>query len=365
MVLARQNRLFLPLGAVLVLMAALTACSPTSPAPATSQPKTVASAVPTPASTAPLLIGSQLGATDVGHFVAIERGYYRQEGIAAELVPVRNASEMVPLLSTGKIDVAGVSANAALLNALRRGVQLKLVADKGSYKPGFPFQPLLARKDLYDSGRFRKIEDVKGLKIAFTSPGKGTTNAMVMDWYLKKVNMSVDDFEIVSINFPDQAAALANKSVDGALSLEPYATKAVKSGIAVLVAGQEEMYPDYTNAMVIFSERLYANRDLAVRAARAYLRGVKDYNRAVRGQTSQSDRQSINEILSKHTSIDLPTVSEMQPVGLDDNARINKQAIRDSHTWFLQQGFLEGPVTNLDAFFGDDILEEAIRTLGQ
>ncbi len=348
----------LSLAASLVLGALLVGCS------ATMQPQSTAALFPaTPSAVEPLLIGSQLAATDVGHFVALERGYYRQEGINAEIVVVRNASEMIPLLSTGKIDVAGVSANAALLNALRRGVGLKLIADKGSYRPGFPFQPLLARKDLYDSGRFRKTEDAKGLKIAFTPPGKGTTNAMVMDWYLKKSNLSVDDLEIVSLNFPDQAAALANKSVDGALSVEPYATKAIKSGIAVLIAGLEQMYPNYTNGMVVFSERLYANRSLAVRAARAYLLGVRDYNRAVSGKTSEADRQAINEILSKHTSIDLASVSEMQPVGLDDNARINKQSVHDSYTWFLQQGFLEGPVANLDAFFGDDILEEAIRTV--
>ncbi|MBI2861310.1 MAG: ABC transporter substrate-binding protein [Chloroflexi bacterium] len=334
-----------------------TAASQSAPAakPVESQPQ--------PREEQPIKIGSQLAGTDLGYFIGIDRGYFKQEGIAAEIERVGNASEMIPLLSTGKIDVAGIGANAAGLNALRRGVDIRLVADKSSYKPGLRFRPLLIRKDLYDSGRYKRIEDLKGLKIAFTPPGKGTTDAMIMDLYLRKFNMSVDDFEIVSINFPDQASALANKVVDGSMSLEPYATNAIKNGYAVPVSGLDEMFPNFTNGLISFSQQLYGNRDLAVRTARAYVRAIRDYNRAISKDVSDSDRRAINEIISKYTKVDVGIVAEMQPVGFDDYARINKQSLKDSHAWFLQQGFLEGPVENMDRFFGDDVLEEAIRTL--
>jgi NitT/TauT family transport system substrate-binding protein len=42
-----------------------------------------------------------------------------------------------------------------LYNAVRRGVGLKVVADKVHYGPGYGFASLLVRKDLIENGKFK------------------------------------------------------------------------------------------------------------------------------------------------------------------------------------------------------------------
>ena len=96
-----------------------------------------ATAVPATASPAPpsaaahVKFGSIGVATDLGVFIAVDRGYFRDEGIETEFVQFSTGPESLPALVTGEIQVSGGSANAAFYNAAARGLDLKLVADKG------------------------------------------------------------------------------------------------------------------------------------------------------------------------------------------------------------------------------------------
>ena len=58
---------------------------------------------------------------------------------------------------------------------MARGVTMKLVLDKGSFLPGRGNEALVVRKDLYDAGRGRQLEDFRGLTLAVTPPGLATT----------------------------------------------------------------------------------------------------------------------------------------------------------------------------------------------
>src|SRR5438270_297691 len=96
----------------------------------------------------------QIPATDAGIYMAMERGYFAEQGIDLEYVNFGSASEMVPALATRQSDGGGIAVNSATINAVARGVEIKAVADKGSMSPGFGWQAFLVRKDLVDSGRF-------------------------------------------------------------------------------------------------------------------------------------------------------------------------------------------------------------------
>src|SRR4051812_14669300 len=213
------------LGSAVTLMGCLllaAACAPAAapaaaPAPAASQASPATSApapLPSaaPPATAPVAtrvrIASQFAATDVGHYLAVERGYYRQEGLDVELVNFADASEMIPSLATDQVEVGGIGPNPATWNALARGVKLKLVLDKGSVRPGFGYTALVIRKDVYDGGRGRSVTDLRGLRIAFTPPGKATTNAMPMAVGMERAGVTLDDLAIEPLPFPDMVAAL-------------------------------------------------------------------------------------------------------------------------------------------------------------
>ena len=364
-------------GATLALLLLLGgACAPgaspsqraTEAAPPASAQSTAVGAAPTaPPAPVRVRVGSQFASTDIGHYIAIERGYFREEGLDVALESFANASEMVPALATDQIEVGGVGGNAATWNAIARGVLLKLVLDKGSVRPGMGYTALVIRKEVYDAGRGHRLDDLKGLRIAFTPPGKATTNAMPMDVAMQRAGASIDDLVIEPLPFPDMVPALANGSVDGAMIVEPFLTHALRQGSVVRVMGLDEMYPNYNIALVGFSRAFYAQRDAAKRFARAYIRALRDYNEAVTGRSGEADRAQIDAIMAQYTRIDLETVRQMVPVGLSPNGQFDVESVRHSYRWFRERGFVPEPIPDavLADLFGTELVDEVLNELGR
>src|SRR5215211_3373986 len=99
---------------------------------------------------------------EAGFFVAIDQGYFREQGIDLDLTPFDSAARMVPSLGTGQLDVGDGSHSAGLYNAVARGIGIKIVADAASGPPGYPVVSLLFRRDLVDSGQVRGPGDLRG-----------------------------------------------------------------------------------------------------------------------------------------------------------------------------------------------------------
>jgi NitT/TauT family transport system substrate-binding protein len=375
---ARRGRWGMLVGLALLVVGA--SCAPAAapgPTPVALPPKPVdtapvaAGAPPAPASAARapvrVRIASQFAASDVGHYLAVERGYYRQEGLDAELVSFADASQMIPSLATDQVEVGGIGGNPALWNAVARGVPFKLVLDKGSVRPGAGFFALVIRKDVYDAGRGHRLDDLRGLRIAFSPPGKATTIASAVDAGMQRVGSSVDDLAIESLANPDQVAALANASVEGAVMLEPFLSRALTQGTAVKLMGLDEMYPDFCVGNVGFSRAFYLNREAARGLVRGYIRAVRDYDNAVAGRTSAADRAQVDEIVSRYTRIDVAAVSAMVPVGLNPNGYFNVESVRYMYRWFREQGFVPEAVSDaaMEDLWGLDLVDEVLAEIGR
>lgn len=371
----RRGVPFVLLALGLVATGCAPAPSPKPVAPGASAPAPAAPAAPAaasapapapPAPPVPVRVASQFASTDVGHYIALERGYYTESGLALELVSFANASEMIPALATDQVEVGGIGGNPAMWNAVARGVRLKLLLDKGSARPGTGNTALVIRKDVYEAGRGHRLDDLRGLRIAFTPPGMATTNAMPMDVGMQRVGASIDDVVIEPLPFPDMVPALVNGSVDGAVIVEPFLSRVARQGSAVPIVTLDEMYPNFTIGTVGVSRAFYGNRVAAKGLARAYIRAVRDYNSAVAGRTSPADRAQIDEILARYTRIDVSVVREMAPVGLDPNGRFNVESLRHAYRWFRERGFIPEPVSDamMEDLWGLELVEEVLAEIG-
>src|SRR5262249_57197427 len=75
--------------------------------------------------------------TDAPFFIADAKGYFKEEGLHVDFVSFDAAAKMVPSLATGELDVASGAVSVALYNAVARGVEMKVVADKAHHDPRF------------------------------------------------------------------------------------------------------------------------------------------------------------------------------------------------------------------------------------
>src|SRR5262249_10949238 len=148
------------------------ASSPAAPLPAAqaaapaAPPAAGTAAARTPLSPRVLVhYGDFGGAGDARFCPGPARGYFARAGIGLEAIPINSGGRMVPALGAGQIEVGGGGISAALINAIAREVPLRMVADKGSLRPGFSYEAVLARADLMNGGAIKTAADLRGRKI--------------------------------------------------------------------------------------------------------------------------------------------------------------------------------------------------------
>jgi NitT/TauT family transport system substrate-binding protein len=313
---------------------------------------------------AALRVGVSGASSDAVFYIAHKKNYFKEEGLTVAFTQFDSAAKMVAPLGNGQLDVGGGSPSAGLYNAVARGIDIKIVADKGSTPPGYGFQPLLVRKDLVDSGRYKTLKDLKGMKIAGSAPGSASTSTL--NQALRTAGLKTGDVERVFMGFPQHVAALQNKAVDAAMTTEPSATRAVQSGAAVRVMGDDRIYPNHQLAVVLYAGAFIKNNPQAgKRFMRAYLRAARDYNDALKdGKIAGPAADEIVAILTEYTHIKDPAVYRtITPQGTDPDGRLNVESLRTDLAFFKDEGQVRGNVT-VEQVLDTSFAEAAAKELG-
>ena len=163
-----------------------------------------------------------------------------------------------------------------------RGVKFRIVADRGHAEPGYLYQTVFMRKDLIDSGQFKSLKDLKGMRMGFAA--QGVTSLSLLNEAAKFAGIRYEDVTPVYLSFPQQIAALQNKALDGTMLIEPQATVAVNAGYGVRFMDTNEFYPYQQISVIFYSDKFATQRkEVAERFMRAWLRGVRTYNDAIKG----------------------------------------------------------------------------------
>jgi NitT/TauT family transport system substrate-binding protein len=316
------------------------------------------------AAEAPLRVGVSGASSDAIFYIADKKGYFKEEGLSVTFTPFNSAAKMVAPLGAGQLDIGGGSPSAGLYNAVERGIDIKIVADKGSTPPGYGFQPLLVRKDLITSGRYKTLKDLKGMKIAGSAPGSASTSTL--NEALKSAGLKTADVERVFMAFPQHVAALQNKAVDAALTTEPSATRAVQSGAAVRVMGDDVIYPNHQLAVVLYSAAFIKDQPEAARHfMRAYLKAARDYNDALKdGKIAGRNAEGIIAILTEYTHIKDPAVYRaITPQGTNPNGHVNEVSLKNDLAFFKEEGQVKGKVS-VEQVVDMSFVEAALKDLG-
>jgi NitT/TauT family transport system substrate-binding protein len=307
-------------------------------------------------------MAGQAPATDAGIFVAMERGYFAEQGVDLDYVVFASGSDMIPALATRQVDGAGAAVNPATINAVARGIEMKAVADKGSLPPGFGWEAFLVRKDHVDSGRFRGPADLRGMVFGTTPPINAGAGYPPLERVLREGGLTQDDLRIEALSFADLNSALAGKALDVAIQLEPLVQAAVAQGIAVRWRGLDEVMPYQQIAAINYGPSIIRDNPALGRAFMvAYLKGVRDYNRAF---TTGAGRAEVVAAIAKHSTVKDPAIVDaMAPAGLNPDGRLNLDSLIDDQRFYVEKGTLSTPI-DMAQFVDHSYVDAALAVLG-
>jgi NitT/TauT family transport system substrate-binding protein len=318
-----------------------------------------------PAAAEEVKIGVARTLSDAGYYIADAKGFFREEGVEVSITGFNSAAQMIAPLGTGDLDVGGGTVSAGFYNAVGRGILIKIVADQASIKPGYGYSSLMVRKDLVDSGRYKTLADLKGMKVAIGAPGTGTASAL--NEALKKGGLRYGDVEVVYIGFPEHLPTYRNKGIDASITNEPTMTRAIEEGVAVRVAGNDVTYPNQQTAVTFYSDRFIKDRrDVAERFMRAYIRGVRLYNDALKdGRLAGPKADEVIAILVKYTTIkDAGMFRRMIPSYVDPDGEVNVASLGKDLDFFRELGLIEKKDVSVEGVVDASFAKAAVARLG-
>ncbi|HLI29126.1 MAG TPA: ABC transporter substrate-binding protein [Chloroflexota bacterium] len=339
----------------------------TASSPTAARPQTVAPAASAQLPVAPVpplsevRVGILNSGADIPFRLAQERGYLREQGIEMTTQVFNGAQQMIAPLGADQLDIGGGAPGPGLFNAIQRGVNLRIVADRVRMVPGSRFNCLMIRKALLDSGEVQAFTDLRGRVFAENVPAVATTYAFERE--LRRWGLGLQDVTVTVLAFPDMLAAYANGAIDAAFVVEPFVTLAEERGVAQCWRPTGDLVPDFQLAVVLYGPTFAEQRaDLARRFMVAYLRAARDYVRAFFGDGEGRDQ--LLQLLAELTgSRDMALLARQAALWLDPNGTVNKASLVDVQRWYRERGDLAAEV-DLDRAVDPSFVDYALGQLG-
>jgi NitT/TauT family transport system substrate-binding protein len=302
-------------------------------------------------------VGAFSSVSDAGIYVAFEKKYFAEQGIEVELVTIDSGATMVTELANGALDVSGGSPGAGLYNAVRQGIPMKIVADKGSTLPGHGYFAFVVRKDLSD--KIKSAADFRGRVLAVTGYNRGASSEVTIGRVLTSAGLKESDVRLTNMAFGDILAGLGTGAVEIGVLVEPLVTQAVEKGIATIWKRCDEIYPGQQYGALMYGPGIINRPDLAKRFMVAYLKGVRFYNDALSGN---APREELVAILTKHTSAKNPELyKKMVFPGLHPNGSLNVVGMQNDVKWWVANGRMKEVVDTarlMDTSYADNAVKE-------
>ena len=250
--------IFFPL---LVLGLLLSACQPTATqAPAITQPPATVQTEPPQLVRVTLRLPWIVNAQFAGYYTALEKGFFKEEGLEVEIRPGGIDKNSITLVAAGE-DTFGLHDTGSLLLARAQDIPLVAVATFYQKHPG----GVMA---LADSG-IKTLEDFKGKTIGFQEGGPWMlTKAM-----LKANGISLDDVKTITVQY--DISPLLNGQVDlftVFATNEPLIAKSQGKDTVVFLPADNGV-PTASDALFTTEEYLNRNPEVVRKMIKAIQRG--------------------------------------------------------------------------------------------
>ncbi|MGY1661193.1 ABC transporter substrate-binding protein [Geodermatophilus sp. SYSU D00705] len=268
-------------------------------------------------------------------FLAIQEGYFADEGLEVETQMVAGGSAALPAMVAGDLQFS--SSNwTTVLQAASQGLPAQMVWEMTGPKEGVNGIMVAGNSPAQTPA------DLQGQRIAVNTLA-GLVELQVREC-MAAGGLQEGDFELVEIPFPDMPAALQQGNVGAAFIGEPFTTLAEDQGARVVAEPSSSCGERVAEMPVIgfmtTSQYSAENPEVTAAFARALERGA---------ELAESDPQQVVDILPTYTQLTPELAARMTlPAWLEDRAPSTERAEVTQES-MIEFGFIDEPVDDLDA----------------
>lgn len=205
--------------------------------------------------------------------IAEQKGFFREQGLDAEIVEYKSGPLVHRALTSGKLDMAYIG-SPPVYHWISRGLESRILA-----KVNYGQAAVISRKN---SG-ISSLSDLKGKKIAGIHKGSGM-DVLLRGFVLGDAAKLVPDRDVELMTMPPgkMEAALERKIVDAAFIWEPFISSALIRGKYRLIFDMNKAAPKYPWYVVMaMPGTLRENRTAVVKVLKAHKQAVDFLNSSV------------------------------------------------------------------------------------
>ena len=207
-----------------------------------------------------LRIGYSLISEFIPAFVARDHGIFARHGIDAELVPIANSSNLPAAVTSGSVDIGGMNISI-FLQAIDGGLDMVTLAGS-SMIPNHDAPIGLVTSP---SWTYAGPHSLEGKSVAM--PGIGSSVDVLFRRWAQDGGGDLKKIRIVEIPLPQIPDALRTNSVESAVLVEPFMTRALKAGQAKMAVHFADTLPHPVIAILYAGNRAWADAHKALVAA--------------------------------------------------------------------------------------------------
>jgi NitT/TauT family transport system substrate-binding protein len=256
-------------------------------------------------------------------YVAQDQGFFDDEGVQVEFVPVNAAPERDQLMQSGQID-AMLNEIVSVLLFNREQASIVAVRFARTASEIYPVFRIVASAE---SG----ITDVEGLRSVPIGVSEGTVIEYTTDRILE--NAGLNDTEIAKIavpRIPDRLNLLASGQLDAANLPDPAASLAILNGAQLVI--DDRSYPEVSHSILSFS---YTFLEQHPEAVRGFLNAVERAVIAI-----NQDKGAWDTLLIENNLIPAPLLESYELPDYPLAAVPSEDQFNDALAWLKEAGLV-------------------------
>ncbi|GAP18174.1 ABC transporter substrate-binding protein [Levilinea saccharolytica] len=257
-------------------------------------------------------------------YVAQQEGYFKEQGVEVEIVPVLSAPERDQLMQSGQVDSI---LTEVVVNMIynKETPQIKTVRFLRTTTVTTPMFRILASKD---SG-INTVADLAGVPIAIS---EGTVIEYMTDRVLEKAGMAPTDIAKVAVpKISDRMAFLDSGQVQAAVMPDPLASLSIKNGARVII--DDTSYPEVSHSVLAFRIETLNQQGEAVRKV---LAGVEQAVTAING-----DKTRWNGLLAELKLVPEPLLKDYVLPDYPLASVPSEEQFADAMQWAREKGLIQ------------------------
>ena len=277
--------------------------------------------------------------------IAIERGYFKEQGIDATMEIFDSAQPIAVATAAGSVEF-GVSGLSAAFYTLAGQGQLRMIAASGFEAPGFYNLVLLGSLKSYNAG-LTSAKDLAGHSVGVTQ--LGTSLELNLGRVAQKFGVDFKSLEIKPLQSnTNLISALSGGTIDaGIIPASPVLALIAKNDVKVLSWVGDDVPGNTGSALYTGTKTANEHGDLVKRFLVAYRHGLKDFHDAFTDangkRKDQAGAPAMLELMAKFTGAPKDQIEKATPY-VDPEGRIDLPEIKSQIAWYTSQGLIKGKV---------------------